>query len=294
MSRRDYYDASQGSMGPGQGSSSRNPMKGSRGGRGGGGREAMPPYVAGGEGMPQYVAAYPPHPQFQIQPPYPQQVWPGYVQTQDGQFQPMPMQGMYAGSYPQNPQMTQPAYPGPAQMDVDDNLSAYGTTDFSTDGGWDMMMPRPFLKERGRGKERERGQGQDVMPPPQSSLSEMGRAYESSKAEMRPKGKGKAREMGPSDDEQSAVLLQRLYDAGVPESLGSEVFSDPLTQETVRFLLDKLKKAEEEQAALQQKVKEMQHRLFIKATGMKKREITPPHNPGELKRIRSRDGSAQK
>ncbi|KAG6821846.1 hypothetical protein H0H92_000531, partial [Tricholoma furcatifolium] len=27
---------------------------------------------------------------------------------------------------------------------------------------------------------------------------------------------------------------------------------------------------------------------------MKKREITPPHNPGELKRIRSRDGSAQK
>ncbi|KAG6806543.1 hypothetical protein H0H92_010895, partial [Tricholoma furcatifolium] len=128
---------------------------------------------------------------------------------------------------------------------------------------------------------------------PQSSSSEMGRAYESSEAETRSKGKGKAREMGPSDDEQSAVLLQRLYDAGIPESLGSEVFSDPLTQETVRFLLDKVQKAEEAQAALQQKVNELQRRLFIKVTGMKKREITPPHNPGELKRIRSRDGSAQ-
>ncbi|KAG6805687.1 hypothetical protein H0H92_014374, partial [Tricholoma furcatifolium] len=121
----------------------------------------------------------------------------------------------------------------------------------------------------------------------------MGRAYESSEAETRSKGKGKAREMGPSDDEQSAVLLQRLYDAGIPESLGSEVFSDPLTQETVRFLLDKVQKAEDAQAALQQKVNELQRRLFIKMTGMKKREITPPHNPGELKRIRSRDGSAQ-
>ncbi|KAG6821677.1 hypothetical protein H0H92_001448, partial [Tricholoma furcatifolium] len=115
---------------------------------------------------------------------------------------------MYAGSYPQNPQMTQPAYPGPAQMEVDDDSSAYGTTDFSTDDRRDTMMPRPFLKERGRGKGRGRGRGRDVMPPPQSSSSEMGRAYESSEAETRSKGKGKAREMGPSDDEQSAVLLQ--------------------------------------------------------------------------------------
>ncbi|KAG6813332.1 hypothetical protein H0H92_012145 [Tricholoma furcatifolium] len=110
----------------------------------------------------------------------------------------------------------------------------------------------------------------------------------------RTKGKGKARDMGPPGDEYAAVLLQHLYDAEVPETLGSKMFGDSVTQETVRLLLDKLEKSEAVQVALQEKVNEMQHCLFSKATGMRKWETTSSQNPGNIKKAWSHEESMRK
>ncbi|KAG6823354.1 hypothetical protein H0H92_010536 [Tricholoma furcatifolium] len=80
------------------------------------------------------------------------------------------------------------------------------------------------------------------------------------------KGKGKQREQDPSVavDAQMVGLLQHFYDVGmrIPDGINLDVFEDPVAQEAVVFLLERLERAEALNTELQQCTEEMQHSVF--------------------------------
>ncbi|KAG6822244.1 hypothetical protein H0H92_014673 [Tricholoma furcatifolium] len=121
-------------------------------------------------------------------------------------------------------------------------------------------------------------------PTNTASGSRMGGSAEESRTrEQGPssssKGKGKQREQDPSVavDAQMAGLLQRFYDVGmrIPDGINLDVFEDPVAQEAVVFLLERLERAEALNTELQQRTEELQHRVFTQADALKKREVSP-------------------
>ncbi|KAG6914729.1 hypothetical protein DXG01_015740 [Tephrocybe rancida] len=85
------------------------------------------------------------------------------------------------------------------------------------------------------------------------------------------KGKGKAKENGTSssEDEQVAVLLQCMYNAGVPEHVTAAVLSEPLVQLAVAHLLDELELAHHQHD-------DARSWLFQFTSSSQKREALPP------------------
>ncbi|KAG6806655.1 hypothetical protein H0H92_010496 [Tricholoma furcatifolium] len=121
-----------------------------------------------------------------------------------------------------------------------------------------------------------------------------GSAEESRTREQGPsssKGKGKQREQDPSVavDAQMAGLLQHFYDVGVriPDGINLDVFEDPVAQEAVVFLLERLEHAEVLNTELQQCTEELQHHVFTQADALKKREVSPPQQQPKQKKARA-------
>ncbi|KAG6824444.1 hypothetical protein H0H92_006871 [Tricholoma furcatifolium] len=131
-------------------------------------------------------------------------------------------------------------------------------------------------------------------PTNTASRSRMGGSAEESRREQGPsssKGKGKQREQDPSVavDAQMSGLLQRFYDVGmrIPDGISLVVFEDPVAQEAVVFLLERLERAEVMNVELQQRTDELQHRVFTQADALKKREVSPPQQQPQSKKARS-------
>ncbi|KAG6916165.1 hypothetical protein DXG01_008179 [Tephrocybe rancida] len=95
------------------------------------------------------------------------------------------------------------------------------------------------------------------------------------------KGKGKAKEVvtSSSEDEQVAVLLQCMYNVGVPEHVTAAVLSEPLVQLAVAHLLDELELAHHQRD-------DAQSQLFQFASSLQKREASPPTTPPQPKKAR--------
>ncbi|KAG6822777.1 hypothetical protein H0H92_012626 [Tricholoma furcatifolium] len=83
-----------------------------------------------------------------------------------------------------------------------------------------------------------------------------------------------------------AGLLQRFYDVGmrIPDGINLDVFEDPVAQEAVVFLLERLERAEALNTELQQCTEELQHRVFTQADALKKREVSPPQQQPKQKK----------
>ncbi|KAG6823742.1 hypothetical protein H0H92_009169, partial [Tricholoma furcatifolium] len=131
-------------------------------------------------------------------------------------------------------------------------------------------------------------------PPTNTASGRMGGPAEEPRREQGPsssKGKGKQREQDPSVaiDAQMAGLLQRFYDVGmrIPDGISLDVFEDPVAQEAVVFLLERLERAEAMNVELQQRTDELQHRVFTQADALKKREVSPPQQQPQSKKAQS-------
>ncbi|KAG6807856.1 hypothetical protein H0H92_006196 [Tricholoma furcatifolium] len=128
-----------------------------------------------------------------------------------------------------------------------------------------------------------------TLPTNTTSRSRMGGSAEESRTrEQGPsssKGKGKQREQEPSVavDAQMAGLLQHFYDVGmrIPDGINLDVFEDPVAQEAVVFLLERLERAEATNAELQQCTDELQHRVFTQAN------VSPPQQQPKQKKVRA-------
>ncbi|KAG6914096.1 hypothetical protein DXG01_002453 [Tephrocybe rancida] len=95
------------------------------------------------------------------------------------------------------------------------------------------------------------------------------------------KGKGKAKEVVTSslEDEQVAILLQRMYNAGVPEHVTAVVLSEPLVQLAVAHLLDELELAHCQ-------CDDTRSQLFQFSSSSWKQEASPPTTPPQPKKAR--------
>ncbi|KAG6905147.1 hypothetical protein DXG01_004548 [Tephrocybe rancida] len=203
-------------------------------------------------------------------------------------------QGMCGPQYPQHPPgLVHPSWNMPS-MDVDDDSSSHLLTtrassyppsvasnqaatsqreDTRTSGNQDQMAPAhrhsPECQTKG-------GKATSVSKLLQYGARDKGKQRQKEEEVERPtaptdKGKGKAKEIvtSSSEDEQVVVLLQCMYNAGVPEHVTAAVLSEPLVQLAVAHLLDELELAHCQ-------CDDARSHLFQFASSSWKREASPP------------------